>query len=231
MKKYIKNTNLVPIDNKIKIFSQLSDVPLDLSNEIVLVEGLGVYQCNNSNITQIYNDGRNVSGAILGEIRMFYGNTIPTGWLELNGSTFDANAFPLLYSFLGTNKVPDYREMALRGGTPVGTFSDDAMGSHSHTVSGTGNHSHAFSYSQHFHTYKSEYAAKTCCGRNCTSNYCGCDTVPKICGDFTTSAACNCSAMSVTANTSGITIGASPWASTVTRAREVGVRYIMFAGA
>ena len=36
--------------------------------------------------------------------------------------------------------------------------------------------------------------------------------------------------MSVTANTSGITIGASPWASTVTRAREIGVKYIMFAG-
>lgn len=230
MKKYIKNTNLVPIDNKIKIFSQLSDVPLDLSNEIVLVENLGVYQCNNNTITQIYNDGRNVQGAILGEIRMFYGNTIPTGWLELDGSTFDTNAFPLLYSFLGTNKVPDYREMTLRGGTPVGTFSDDAMGSHSHTVSGTGNHSHAFSYSQHSHTYKSEYAVKTCCGRNCTSYIVGCDTVPTICSAFTTSAACNCSAMSVTANTSGITIGASPWASTVTRPREIGVKYIMFAG-
>lgn len=231
MKKYIKNTNLVPIDNKIKIFSQLSDVPLDLNDEVVLVEGLGVYQCNNSNIIQIYNDGRNVSGAILGEIRMFYGNTIPTGWLELNGSTFDANAFPLLYSFLGTNIVPDYREMALRGGTPVGTFSDDAMGSHSHTVSGAGCHSHAFSYSQHSHTYKSECAAKTCCGRNCTSYIVGCDHLPSISNAGATSAACNSSAMSVTANTSGITIGASPWASTVTRPREVGVRYIMFAGA
>lgn len=230
MKKYIKNTNLVPIDNKIKIFSQLSDVPLDLSNEIVLVEGLGVYQCNNNTITQIYNDGRNVSGAILGEIRMFYGNTIPTGWLELDGSTFDANAFPLLYSFLGTNKVPDYREMALRGGTPVGTFSDDAMGSHSHTVSGTGSHSHAFSYSQHSHTYKSEYAAKNCCGRNC-ANCCCCEDIPSISNAGATSAACNSSAMSVTANTSGITIGASPWASTVTRPREIGVKYIIFAGA
>ena len=231
MKKYIKNTNLVPIDNKIKIFSKLSDIPLDLNNGIVLVEGLGVYQCNNSTITQIYNDGRNAQGAVLGEIRMFYGNTIPTGWLELDGSTFDANAFPLLYSFLGTNKVPDYREMALRGGTPVGTFSDDAMGSHSHTVSGTGNHSHAFSYNQHSHTYKSEYAVKTCCGRNCTSYCIGCDNIPIISNAGSTSAACNCSAMSVTANTSGITIGASPWTSTVTRPREIGVKYIMFAGA
>ena len=228
MKKYIKNVNLVPIDNKIKIFSQLSDIPLDLSNEIVLVEGLGVYKCNNSTITQVYNDCRNVPSATLGEIRMFYGNTLPTGWLECDGGTFSSSSYPKLYTFLGTNRVPDYRECTLRGGTTVGTFSDDAMGSHSHTVSGTGCHSHAFSYPEHCHTYKSEYATKTCCGKNCGS--CCCDTVPKICGNFTTSSSCNCSGMSVIGTTSGITIGASTWASTVTRPREIGVRYIIFAG-
>jgi microcystin-dependent protein len=228
MKKYIKNTNLVPIDNKIKIFSQLSDIPLDLSNEVVLVEGLGVYQCNNSTITQIYNDGRNVSGAVLGEIRMFYGDTIPAGWLELDGSTFDTNAFPLLYSFLGTNIVPDYREMALRGGTPVGVFSNDSMGSHSHTVSGTGSHTHCLSAgSSHSHTADLgaiKYVDP--CWREAASSRsrptCGCCTTYYT-GYCTVSA-------SVTSNTSGITVGNSPWASTVTRAREVGVRYIMYAG-
>jgi len=231
MKKYIKNTNLVPIDNKIKIFSQLSDIPLDLSNEIVLVEGIGVYQCNNSSITQIYNDGRNVSGAVLGEIRMFYGDTIPAGWLELDGSTFDANAFPLLYSFLGTNIVPDYREMALRGGTPVGIFSNDAMGNHSHTVNGTGCHTHCISAgSSHSHTADLgciQYAEP------CWREGCGSYSRPRptygCCATYYTGG-CTVSA-SVTSTTSGITVGNSPWASTVTRAREVGVRYIMFAGA
>lgn len=231
MKKYIKNTNLVPIDNKIKIFSQLSDIPLDLSNEVVLVEGLGVYQCNNSTITQIYNDGRNVSGAVLGEIRMFYGDTIPAGWLELDGSTFDTNAFPLLYSFLGTNIVPDYREMALRGGTPVGVFSNDSMGSHSHTVSGTGCHTHCLSAgSSHSHTADLgaiQYA--TPCWREACGTWVRWRPTYQCCATYYTGY-CTVSA-SVTSNTSGITVGNSPWASTVTRAREVGVRYIIFAGA
>ncbi len=206
-----------------------------MSNEVVLVEGLGVYQCNNSTITQIYNDGRNVSGAVLGEIRMFYGDAIPTGWLELDGSTFDANAFPLLYSFLGTNKVPDYREMALRGGTPVGVFSNDAMGNHSsHTVSGTGSHTHCLSAgSSHSHTATlGAIQFVDPCWRM------ACGTVsPSVrwrptdrCCDTYYTGYCTVSA-SVTSNTSGITVGNSPWASTVTRAREVGVRYIIFAGA
>ena len=229
MKKYIKNTNLVPIDNKIKIFSQLSNVPLDLDNEVVLVEGQGIYQCNNSTITKIYNDGRNISDAILGEIRMFYGNIIPSGWLELNGSTFDVNAFPLLYNLLGTNIVPDYREMALRGGTPVGVFSNDAMGSHSHTVNGTGNHTHCLPTDvTHFHCICNvpclpyDYPCWGAGGLYRAKPAYNCYDTCYTCG-------CKVSA-SVIDGVSGITVGNSSWDSTITRAREVGVRYIIFAG-
>ena len=230
MKKYIKDTNLVPIDNKIRIYSSVNNIPNTLNNEIVIVEGDGIYKCNNSTKTKIYNDGRNTSSGNVGEIRMFYGNTIPTGWLECTGQQFDTNLYPALYSFLGTNKVPDYREMALRGGTPVGTFSNDAMGTHSHTFSG-GCHNHAFSTPAHCHTYCTTYTRCMKCAFQCTS--CDCAyCIPYIDGDSnTSSAACNCSSMGVTATSSGITIGTSPWASTVTRPREIGVRYIMYTGA
>ncbi|MBO6293933.1 MAG: tail fiber protein [Selenomonas sp.] len=36
-------------------------------------------------------------------------------WLECNGQTFDTNRFKKLYKALGTNKVPDFRGMFLRG--------------------------------------------------------------------------------------------------------------------
>lgn len=234
MKKYIKDTNLVPIDNKIKIFSQISNIPTNLNNEIVIVSGIGIYKCNGDSIIQIYNDCRNMSvGGIVGEIRMFYGNTIPTNWLECNGGTFSSSSYPKLYTFLGTNKVPDYREMALRGGTPVGTFSNDAMGSHSHTFSG-GTHTHtrcgSLSHSHYLQigVYNPKYYNNSV---SSSSVMCACCPTYNACGVCVTSSATNCQSMVVCANTSGITVGASPWASTVTRAREIGVRYIMYTGA
>lgn len=228
MKKYIKDTNLVPIDNKIRIYSSVNNIPNTLNNEIVIVEGIGVFECNGSTKTKIYNDGRNTSSGNVGEIRMFYGDTIPTGWLECIGQTFDTTQYPSLYSFLGTNKVPDYREMALRGGTPVGTFSNDAMGSHSHSFSG-GCHNHPVSWGSHSHPYKGQfgYLNETF---GCQNTCCCCCEAPISCSAGSTSGTCNTTGMAVCGNTSGITVGTSPWSSTVTRAREVGVRYIMYAG-
>lgn len=229
MKKYIKDTNLVPIDNKIRIYSSINDIPNTLNGETVIVEGIGIYKCNSSTKTLIYTDGRNTSSGNIGEIRMFYGDTIPTGWLECIGQTFDTNQFPALYLFLGTNKVPDYREMALRGGTPVGTFSNDAMGSHSHSFSG-GCHNHSVSWGSHSHAYQQQfgYPNRTF---GCQNTNCCCCYAPISCSAGNTSGVCNTTGMAVCGNASGITVGTSPWASTVTRAREVGVRYIMYTGA
>lgn len=224
MKKYVKNTTLVPIDNKIKIYSQVADISQTLDNEIVIVDGVGVFKCNGSNITKLYSDGRTTSTAVVGEIRMFYGNTIPTGWLECNGSSFSATDYPELYSLLGTTTLPDYRECALRGATSnIGTFSNDAMGSHSHTTSNTA-HTHSCSRSDHSHCYWRLTPAGIC--RTC----CGSCSAPKICCSFTSGGATVSTNKAICGNTSGFTVGASPWASTVTRAREIGVRFIICAG-
>lgn len=230
MKKYIKNTNLVPVDNKIKIFNSVSDIPTSLTNEVVIVEDVGIFKCNGNTITKIYNDGRNVTTSTVGEVKMFYGNTIPTGWLECNGSTFDTSQYASLYNFLGTNKVPDYRECTLRGGTTVGTFSDDAMGSHSHTFSG-GCHSHSNSGATHTHTYCGVwYSGKGCRAHVCPSSvyYFCCPVTANV--SSTTCGYTNTTTPSICGNSSGITVGASPWASTVTRAREIGVRFIICTG-
>lgn len=225
MKKYIKNTNLVPIDNKIKIFSQLSDVSQTLDNEIVIVDGIGVFKCNGSNITKLYSDGRTATSAVVGEIRMFYGNTIPTGWLECNGSSFSSTDYPELYSLLGSTALPDYRECALRGATSsIGTFSNDSMGSHSHTTSNTA-HTHSCSRSSHDHCYwlvRPINICKMCIG--------GCCSAPKLCSFTTSGSLVTTTSKAICGNTSGFTVGASPWASTVTRAREIGVRFIIYAG-
>ena len=225
MKKYIKNTNLVPVDNKIKIYSQVADIPQTLDNEIVIVDGIGVFKCNGSNITKLYSDGRTASSAVVGEIRMFYGNTIPTGWLECNGSSFSATDYPELYSLLGSTALPDYRECALRGATSsIGTFSNDSMGSHSHTTSNTA-HTHSCSRSSHYHCYWRLCQTKIC--KMCTST--SANAAPKLCSLITTSCSIATS-KAICGNTSGFTVGASPWASTVTRAREIGVRFIIYAG-
>lgn len=51
----------------------------------------------------------------VGFIMAQYKKVNTNGWLYLDGSTFDANVYPNLYAYLGTNVLPDYREFALVG--------------------------------------------------------------------------------------------------------------------
>ena len=55
------------------------------------------------------------AGNPLGTIIAQYKKSAPAGYLYLDGSTFDAAAYPALYAYLGTNVLPDYRECALVG--------------------------------------------------------------------------------------------------------------------
>ena len=52
---------------------------------------------------------------ILGEIRAGLFKTAPTGWLMLDGSTFDKTEYPRLYELLGTNTLPDMRAATICG--------------------------------------------------------------------------------------------------------------------
>ena len=55
-------------------------------------------------------------GAITGEIRAFVGS-LPFGWLECDGSAFDAAKYPRLKTVLGAETLPDLRDTSLRGAT------------------------------------------------------------------------------------------------------------------
>lgn len=54
--------------------------------------------------------------AITGEIRAFVGS-LPFGWLECDGSAFDAAKYPRLKTVLGAETLPDLRDASLRGAT------------------------------------------------------------------------------------------------------------------
>ena len=93
----------------------------------------------------------------IGTIIPYYKNSNPYGWLICDGGdgsgsstgsqTFDTTKYPDLYTFLGTNKVPDYRECAMVGiginytdasnikkddTYSLGEFKDDCLQGHVH---------------------------------------------------------------------------------------------------
>ena len=71
-----------------------------------------------------------------------------SGYLYCDGSTFDQNAYPALYMYLGTNVLPDYRECVMVGAEQnttdtiathdvygEGEFKDDQLQEHTHSIS------------------------------------------------------------------------------------------------
>ena len=70
-----------------------------------------------------------------------------SGYLYCDGSTFDQNAYPALYMYLGTNVLPDYRECVMVGAEQnttdtiethdvygEGEFKDDQLQDHNHEL-------------------------------------------------------------------------------------------------
>lgn len=55
------------------------------------------------------------AGNPVGTIIPMYKKSSPSGYLYCDGSTFDETKYPLLYAYLGSNVLPDYREFALVG--------------------------------------------------------------------------------------------------------------------
>lgn len=55
------------------------------------------------------------SGVPVGTIIGQYKKVNMSGYLYLDGSTFDETLYPALYAYLGTNVLPDYREFVLVG--------------------------------------------------------------------------------------------------------------------
>ena len=87
------------------------------------------------------------TGAPVGTLISQYKKVPMSGYLYCDGSTFDQNAYPALYMYLGTNVLPDYRECVMVGAEQnttdtiathdvygEGEFKDDQLQEHKHMV-------------------------------------------------------------------------------------------------
>lgn len=87
------------------------------------------------------------TGAPVGTLISQYKKVPMSGYLYCDGSTFDENAYPALYMYLGTNVLPDYRECVMVGAEQnttdtiathdvygEGEFKDDQLQSHTHSI-------------------------------------------------------------------------------------------------
>lgn len=85
------------------------------------------------------------TGAPVGTLISQYKKVPMSGYLYCDGSTFDQNAYPALYMYLGTNVLPDYRECVMVGAEQnttdtiaahdvyaEGEFKDDQVQEHTH---------------------------------------------------------------------------------------------------
>lgn len=91
------------------------------------------------------------TGAPVGTLISQYKKVPMSGYLYCDGSTFDQNAYPALYMYLGTNVLPDYRECVMVGAEQnttdtiathdvygEGEFKDDQIQSHTHNLTNSG---------------------------------------------------------------------------------------------
>ena len=87
------------------------------------------------------------TGAPVGTLIQQYKKKPMSGYLYCDGSTFDENAYPALYMYLGSNVLPDYRECVMVGAEQnttdtiathdvygEGEFKDDQFQNHTHTL-------------------------------------------------------------------------------------------------
>lgn len=165
--KYIKQSDtLHSLDNKIKVFSSLPNYSCVADNEIFLVKNNGIYKRSQNNLLSLFKQG---DVNCVGEIKAFFGSTIPNGWLLCDGSQFDTSQYSTLYNFLGTNVVPDFRECVPWGTTTsIGVYDDDKIQCHIHCA--TGSHFHEGSTSgSHCHTICMNGATVSLGGGSCSN--------------------------------------------------------------
>lgn len=90
------------------------------------------------------------TGAPVGTLIQQYKKKPMSGYLYCDGSTFDQNAYPALYMYLGSNVLPDYRECVMVGAEQnttdtiathdvygEGEFKDDQLQDHTHYMYNT----------------------------------------------------------------------------------------------
>lgn len=93
----------------------------------------------------IYSDGQTDTDAQVGTLICQYKKVSMRGYLYCDGSTYDKNAYPALYLYLGSDVLPDYRECVMVGAEKnttdtianhdvytEGQFKDDQLQDHNH---------------------------------------------------------------------------------------------------
>lgn len=98
-------------------------------------------------LTQVAGGGFSIP---VGTLIQQYKKKPMSGYLYCDGSTFDQNAYPALYMYLGTNVLPDYRECVMVGAEKnttdtiathdvytEGEFKDDQLQDHTHVIYNT----------------------------------------------------------------------------------------------
>ncbi|MDY5044992.1 phage tail protein [Phascolarctobacterium sp.] len=96
-----------------------NDVDLYVRNDNSPTNSISVGYNGSSLVAKV--DGNSVElggGVPIGTIITWPVSTAPSEkgiWLECNGQSFDSSKYPKLYSVLGSNKVPNYQGMFLRG--------------------------------------------------------------------------------------------------------------------
>lgn len=276
MKEYIKNNTLEENITKIRVYSSVSQIPNNLNGDIVLVDGDGIYKSESGVNTMLYNC--NPPSGIVGSIIPYWGNTIPAGYLECDGSSYNTSTYSALYSVLGTNVLPDFRECEMIGSSTPGVFDDDKIADHSHKTTQLAagcRHKHNWGMKCHYHACGPNnmifrcyprsgfgaYPGQSCCMNRPLMGYC----TERWCRSYCSIGNCNIwgttTSQSHTDNVSNIyTIGAvSYWLcptqtggspvsnlgrignscytdysfvqGTNTRPPQIGVKFLIFAGA
>jgi len=81
------------------------------------------------------------TGAPVGSYLYLEKKSNPQGYLYCDGSTFDETAYPALYQYLGTNVLPDWRELGAKGAEKNTTLIFDSTETDPSTgQAGTQNH-------------------------------------------------------------------------------------------
>ena len=228
MKEYTKiNGNLQPKDTKIAIFSTAPAQPYD---GFYFILGDGLYYSG----TRIIGAGASAPGTV-GEIRMFYGTTAPSGWHICDGSLFDETVYTELYSVLGDNHYPDMRELTVMGassdtGYGVGSFKDDAfphthgqqLGSHGHTAGGS-SHTHSstvngwsLSAAPAVNSATNVYSSNTTSSRDVNSS--------------SGSASINSASLGISYSTSNTMVGVDNYKDVNTKGNSAGITYVIYVG-
>lgn len=178
---FIKGNNH-SIQKNIKVLNTLPSTANE--NDLAILSNDGIYQYKNNQWNCIISFIVNAAPPIIGEIKASIGQP-DNNWLLCDGSTFSATDYPELYNLLGSNTLPDFREVIPVG---VGQNSTNTIPDHdvftlgqkkdwnlqTHFHCKTENtHTHSLSTTQPAHTHNYSIYCNKCYCYCCYYNFCG----------------------------------------------------------